>query len=188
MSPVWSDVRILPGLHFVATPLGNARDITLRALDTLANADVLAAEDTRRLRQLMDIHAVPLKGRRIVAYHDHNGPKVRPVLLEALKEGKSVAYASDAGSPLVADPGFVLGREAIAAGLAIPFNLVRFSEVPGVSTRERVIFLEDVYPVSFDILVNAEKLAELTDAARDELRERLAAHFTRMVLPSEAEE
>ena len=119
MSPVWSDVRILPGLHFVATPLGNARDITLRALDTLANADVLAAEDTRRLRQLMDIHAVPLKGRRIVAYHDHNGPKVRPVLLEALKEGKSVAYASDAGSPLVADPGFVLGREAIAAGMDV---------------------------------------------------------------------
>lgn len=119
MSPVWSDARILPGLHFVATPLGNARDITLRALDTLANADVLAAEDTRRLRQLMDIHAVPLKGRRIVAYHDHNGPKVRPVLLEALKEGKSVAYASDAGSPLVADPGFVLGREAIAAGMDV---------------------------------------------------------------------
>lgn len=119
MSPVWSDTRILPGLHFVATPLGNARDITLRALDTLANADVLAAEDTRRLRQLMDIHAVPLKGRRIVAYHDHNGPKVRPVLLEALKEGKSVAYASDAGSPLVADPGFVLGREAIAAGMDV---------------------------------------------------------------------
>ena len=119
MSPVWSDARILPGLHFVATPLGNARDITLRALDTLANADVLAAEDTRRLRQLMDIHAVPLKGRRIVAYHDHNGPKVRPVLLEALKEGKSVAYASDAGSPLVADPGFVLGHEAIAAGMDV---------------------------------------------------------------------
>lgn len=119
MSASWTETRIPPGLHFVATPLGNARDVTLRALDTLANADVLAAEDTRRLRQLMDIHAVPLNGRRIIAYHDHNGPKVRPALLQALREGKSVAYASDAGSPLVADPGFVLGREAIAAGAKV---------------------------------------------------------------------
>ena len=64
----------------------------------------------------MDIHAVPLGHRRIVAYHDHNGPKARPGLLAALADGKSVAYASDAGTPLVADPGFVLAREAIAAG------------------------------------------------------------------------
>ncbi len=108
-----------PGLYFVATPLGNARDITLRALDILGAADVLAAEDTRRLKHLMEIHAVALNGRRIVAYHDHNGPKVRPALLAALAEGKSVAYASDAGSPLVADPGFVLAREAIAAGAPV---------------------------------------------------------------------
>lgn len=110
---------LAPGLYFVATPLGNARDITLRALDILASADVLAAEDTRRLRQLMEMHGVPLAGRRVVAYHDHNGPMARPPLLAALAEGKSVAYASDAGTPLVADPGFVLGREAIAAGAAV---------------------------------------------------------------------
>lgn len=116
MSGEGPDAKLAPGLYFVATPLGNARDITLRALDILRTADVLAAEDTRRLRQLMDIHAVPLGDRRIAAYHDHNGPKARPALLAALGEGKSVAYASDAGSPLVADPGFVLAREAIAAG------------------------------------------------------------------------
>ncbi len=110
---------LAPGLYFVATPLGHARDITLRALDILANADVLAAEDTRRLRHLMVIHAVPLRDRRVVAYHDHNGPAVRPRLLAALADGKSVAYVSDAGSPLVADPGFVLAREAIAAGHAV---------------------------------------------------------------------
>ncbi len=108
-----------PGLYFVATPLGNARDITLRALDILAEADVLAAEDTRRLRQLMDIHAVPLGDRRILAYHDHNGPKMRPKLLSALADGKTVAYASDAGSPLVADPGFILARDAIAEGAEV---------------------------------------------------------------------
>lgn len=116
MTAVWKSVDLAPGLYFVATPLGNARDVTLRALDVLASADVLAAEDTRRLRQLMDLHGVPLNGRRIVAYHDHNGPAARPKLLEALLAGESVAYASDAGSPLVADPGFALGREAIAAG------------------------------------------------------------------------
>lgn len=105
-----------PGLHFVSTPIGAARDITLRGLDILREADVLAAEDTRTLRHLMDIHGIPLGGRPLVAYHDHNGEAVRPRLLAALAEGKAVAYASEAGTPLVADPGFQLGRAAIAAG------------------------------------------------------------------------
>lgn len=107
---------IAPGLHFVATPIGAARDITLRALDILAGADVLAAEDTRTLRHLMDIHGIVPGDRPIVAYHDHNGERVRPRLLAALAEGKSVAYASEAGTPLVADPGYQLARAAIAAG------------------------------------------------------------------------
>ncbi len=112
-------VDLAPGLYFLATPIGNARDITLRVLDILASAEVLAAEDTRRLRQLMDIHGVSLAGRHIVPYHDHNGPAARPKLLDALAAGKSVAYASDAGSPIVADPGHVLAREAIAAGYPV---------------------------------------------------------------------
>ncbi len=107
------------GLYFVATPIGNARDITLRALDVLASADVLAAEDTRTLRKLMEIHGIPLEGRHIIAYHDQNGAKARPRLLGLLAAGKSVAYASEAGTPLVADPGFVLSREALAAGYAV---------------------------------------------------------------------
>lgn len=111
--------RIAPGLHFVATPIGAARDITLRALDILAGADVLAAEDTRTLRHLMEIHGVALGGRMVVAYHDHNGEAVRPRLIAALKAGKSVAYASEAGTPLIADPGFQLARAAIAEGLAV---------------------------------------------------------------------
>lgn len=108
-----------PGLYFVATPIGNARDITLRGLDILAAADVLAAEDTRSLRRLLDIHGVPLRGRRIIAYHDHNGPSVRPKLLAMLREGQSVAYVSEAGSPLIADPGFALGRDAAAEGVPV---------------------------------------------------------------------
>jgi 16S rRNA (cytidine1402-2'-O)-methyltransferase len=112
-------LRIAPGLHLVSTPIGAARDITLRALDILGAADVLAAEDTRTLRHLMEIHGIPIAGRPMVAYHDHNGAAVRPRLIEALKEGKSVAYASEAGTPLVADPGYQLARSAIAEGLTV---------------------------------------------------------------------
>ncbi len=107
---------LVAGLYFVATPIGAARDVTLRALDILGTADVLAAEDTRTLRHLMEIHGIPLGDRPLVAYHDHNGELVRPRLLRALAEGKSVAYASEAGTPLVADPGYQLGRAAIAEG------------------------------------------------------------------------
>lgn len=119
-------VDLVPGLHLVATPIGTARDITLRALDTLASADVLAAEDTRTLRHLMDIHGIPLRSRRIIAYHDHNGAEARPRILAALAAGASVAYASEAGTPLVADPGFQLARAAAAAGH-------RVVPVPGAS-------------------------------------------------------
>lgn len=110
---------IAPGLHLVATPIGNARDITLRALDLLAGADMLAAEDTRTLRRLMEIHGIALNGRAVVPYHDHNGARARPRLLAALGEGKSVVYASDAGTPLVADPGYALARAATAEGYAV---------------------------------------------------------------------
>ncbi|MEX0348725.1 MAG: 16S rRNA (cytidine(1402)-2'-O)-methyltransferase [Paracoccaceae bacterium] len=112
-------LRLSPGLYFVATPIGTARDITLRALDVLASADVIAAEDTRSLRHLMDIHGVPLDGRRIVAYHDHSGAGARARLLEALNAGQSVAYASEAGMPLIADPGYDLSRAASDAGHAV---------------------------------------------------------------------
>lgn len=118
--------RLDPGLYLVATPIGAARDITLRALDILNAADVLAAEDTRTLRHLLDIHGIPLRGRRIVGYHDHNADRQRPMLIEALKGGASVAYSSDAGTPMVADPGFKLARDAAGAGL-------RLHAVPGPS-------------------------------------------------------
>ncbi|XXK32012.1 16S rRNA (cytidine(1402)-2'-O)-methyltransferase [Rhodobacteraceae bacterium nBUS_24] len=109
-------VKLTPGLYFVATPIGTARDITLRALDILANADVIAAEDTRSMRKLMDIHGIALGNRPLLAYHDHNGKTMRPRLLEQLGTGKSVAYASEAGTPMIADPGFDLAREAAGKG------------------------------------------------------------------------
>lgn len=107
------------GLYFVGVPIGTARDITLRALDVLAAADVLAAEDTRSLRHLMDIHAVPLAGRKIIALHDHSNSAVVEKLIADIEAGKSVAYASEAGMPLIADPGFELVRAAHESGVEV---------------------------------------------------------------------
>ena len=112
----YQKVKLGPGLHFVGTPIGSARDITLRALDVLASADLIAAEDTRSLRHLMDIHGIPLGGRQVIAYHDHSGPGVRAKLVEAMAAGQSVAYASEAGMPLIADPGYDLSRAVAEAG------------------------------------------------------------------------
>ncbi|WP_109466244.1 16S rRNA (cytidine(1402)-2'-O)-methyltransferase [Albibacillus kandeliae] len=112
----YQKVKLGPGLHFVGTPIGTARDITLRALDVLASADLIAAEDTRSLRHLMDIHGIPLGGRQVIAYHDHSGPGVRAKLVEAMAAGQSVAYASEAGMPLIADPGYDLSRAVAEAG------------------------------------------------------------------------
>lgn len=109
-------VKLPRGLYLVATPIGSARDITLRALDILTSADVLAAEDTRTLRKLMEIHGVPLGDRQVLAYHDHNGAQMRPRLLALLEQGLSLAYASEAGTPLIADPGFDLARAVREAG------------------------------------------------------------------------
>ncbi|WP_424969550.1 16S rRNA (cytidine(1402)-2'-O)-methyltransferase [Dinoroseobacter sp. S76] len=103
-------------LVLVTTPIGNARDITLRGLDLLREADVLVAEDTRSLRRLMDIHGVPVGGRPLLAYHDHSGAKMRDKVLSHLALGALVVYASEAGTPLIADPGYDLVQVARAAG------------------------------------------------------------------------
>jgi 16S rRNA (cytidine1402-2'-O)-methyltransferase len=137
--------EIQPGLHLVATPIGAARDITLRALDILASAEVLAAEDTRSLRRLMEIHGVALGGRPLLAYHDHNGPQMRPRILGELHAGRSVAYASEAGTPLVADPGYQLARAVIDAGLPVfaapgPSAVLAALTVSGLPT-DRFAFL-----------------------------------------------
>ena len=112
-------INLDPGLYFVATPIGAARDITLRAMDVLRDADVLVAEDTRSLRKLMDIHSIPLRGRKIISYNDHNGSSKRPLILSEIALGKSVSYSSEAGSPLVADPGYQLGREVTNSGYRV---------------------------------------------------------------------
>ncbi len=101
------------GLYIVATPIGNLRDITLRALDTLAAADEVLAEDTRVARRLLDAHNIRAK---LSPYHDHNGARRRPEILQRLAQGETIALISDAGTPLVSDPGWKLAHDALEAG------------------------------------------------------------------------
>jgi len=111
-----SAAALSPGLYVTATPIGNARDITLRALDVLAGCDVIAAEDTRVSAKLLAIHGL---SRPLTPYNDHNGARERPKLLARLKHGARVALISDAGTPLISDPGFKLVREALAEGIQV---------------------------------------------------------------------
>ncbi len=112
-----------PGLYIVSTPIGNLRDITLRALDALTACDEVLAEDTRVARRLLDAHGL---NARLTAYHDHNGAQRRPELVKRLRDGETIALVSDAGTPLVSDPGYKLVREAADAGVDV-------HPVPGAS-------------------------------------------------------
>jgi 16S rRNA (cytidine1402-2'-O)-methyltransferase len=108
--------RAAGGLYLVATPIGNLGDITLRALKTLAGVDVVACEDTRITRRLTERYGITAE---LTPYHEHNAATARPKILRRLEQGGSVALVSDAGTPLISDPGFKLVREACAAGHAV---------------------------------------------------------------------
>src|ERR1700722_5140863 len=110
------DSGLAPGLYVTATPIGNARDITLRALDALKGCDLIAAEDTRVTSKLLAIHGI---AKPLTAYNDHNAERERPRLLERLHRKSRIALVSDAGTPLVSDPGFKLVRAAIEEGLPV---------------------------------------------------------------------
>ena len=115
---------LAPGLHIVSTPIGNLGDVTLRALATLAAADLIACEDTRVTRKLLDRYAI---GAPVTPYHDHNAATARPKLLQTLAEGAAIALVSDAGTPLISDPGYKLVRAAQEAGHAV-------TAIPGASS------------------------------------------------------
>ncbi len=104
------------GLYVVATPIGNAGDITKRALEVFAAADMVACEDTRVTGKLLAMHGVRAK---LTPYHEHNAARVRPALLERMVRGEAVALAADAGTPLISDPGYKLVSEAAAAALPV---------------------------------------------------------------------
>ena len=162
---------LAPGLYLVSTPIGAARDITLRALDILGAADVLAAEDTRTLRHLMEIHGVALNGRQVVPYHDHNGERALPRILADLRAGKTVAYASEAGTPLISDPGFELTRAARDEGLPVfaapgasavlyaltvaglPTDRFLFAGFPPAAKAARTAFLQELAPIQATLVL-----------------------------------
>jgi len=114
---------LAPGLYIVATPIGNLRDITLRALDVLKGADAVLCEDTRVTSRLFSAYGID---RPLVAYHDHNARKVMPRILDRLRDGQVLALVSDAGTPLVSDPGYRLVRQAVKNGIAV-------TPIPGAS-------------------------------------------------------
>ena len=114
---------LVPGLYIVATPIGNLADITLRALDVLRRADAIICEDTRVTATLAQRYGLAAER---IAYHDHNADWVRPKLIARLAAGAAMALVSDAGTPLISDPGFKLVRESVAAGIAV-------TAVPGAS-------------------------------------------------------
>lgn len=105
-----------PGLHIVATPIGNLRDISFRALATLAAADAVLAEDTRTSKTLLAHYGITTP---LLPYHEHNAAQMRPKVLAKLREGGKLALISDAGTPLVSDPGFKLVAEVVAEGLPV---------------------------------------------------------------------
>lgn len=194
---------VAPGLHLVSTPIGAARDITLRALDLLAGADVLAAEDTRTLRHLMEIHGIALNKRPLLAVHDHNEQGAVPRVLAALEAGQSVAYASEAGTPLVSDPGFILARAAAEAGhpvlaapgasavlaaltvAGLPADRFLFAGFPPAAAGERKRFLEDLAPVQATLILYesphrvARTLADLAAVLGGDRRAALCRELTK---------
>jgi 16S rRNA (cytidine1402-2'-O)-methyltransferase len=112
-----------PGLYVVATPIGHAQDLTIRARALLGRVDAIACEDTRVTAKLLALHGIRAP---LLSYHEHNAERVRPLLIERLRRGEAIALVSDAGTPLVSDPGFKLVRDAIAEGLAV-------TAIPGAS-------------------------------------------------------
>jgi 16S rRNA (cytidine1402-2'-O)-methyltransferase len=180
------------GLYIVATPIGNARDITLRALDVLKGCSVIAAEDTRVTAKLLAIHGI---ARPMVPYNDHNGREMRPRLLARLEKGEAVALVSDAGTPLVSDPGYKLAREAIAAGLSVdalpgasavltglalsglPSDRFLFAGFLSAKAGERQSALEELKAVRATLIFfeSAQRLADSLAAMAGVLGDRPAA-------------
>ena len=157
--------RAPAGLYVIATPIGNASDITLRALDILARVDVIACEDTRVSAKLLQRHGIDAP---LLAYHEHNAERMRPVLLGRVAQGQAVALISDAGTPLVSDPGFKLVRQAIAEGL-------RIQMLPGASAPIAALVLSGL---PSDRFLFAGFLDSKTVARRRELAELAAVRAT----------
>lgn len=117
------NLELKPGLYLVSTPIGNLKDITLRAIEVLKGVDIIASEDTRKTRILLSAYGITKK---LFSYHDHNKKVRSPEVLRQIRSGKSVALVTDSGTPGIQDPGFYLVREAVKNGIKV-------SAIPGPS-------------------------------------------------------
>src|SRR4030081_2097419 len=153
--------KAVPALHLVATPIGNLGDITLRALQTLAGVDIIACEDTRITRRLTERYVITAT---LKPYHEHNAALARPKILEKLAQGASIALVSDAGTPLISDPGFKLVRDVCAAGHPVialpgPSSVLAALSVAALPTDR--FFFEGFLPAK-----ETARRARLTELAR----------------------
>ena len=180
------------GLYILATPIGNARDISLRALETLKGCDTIAAEDTRVTSKLLAIHGI---SKPLLTYNDHNGAEMRPKILARLEQGLAVVLVSDAGTPLVSDPGYKLVREVVAAGLSVialpgpsavlvgltlsglPSDRFLFAGFLSAKAGERKSVLEDLKSIRTTLIFfeSAQRLPESLAAMTEVLGDRPAA-------------
>ncbi len=162
------EAKAAPGLYLVATPIGNLRDITLRALDTLRAADLIACEDTRITRKLLNAHGI---AGRLTSYREHNAARAGPALIGHLEAGAIVALVSDAGTPLISDPGFRLVGDALARGIPVtalpgasaplaalllsglPANRFHFAGFPPPRRTARRAFLESLAEVDATLVL-----------------------------------
>lgn len=184
---------LLPGLHVVATPIGNLGDMTARAARTLVLADLVACEDTRVTGSLLSL--LGLKAKELIAYHDHNADQVRPLVLARLAAGQAVVLVSDAGTPLVSDPGFRLvrdvadadhavyavpGASALLAALAVaglPTDRFMFAGFLPVKDGARRTALSEVaaVPATLVFYESPRRLADVLPVMREVLGDRQAA-------------
>ena len=123
-------------LYVIATPIGNAQDITLRALNKLNTLDFIACEDTRITSKLCNIHKIKCKG-RLLSYHEHNSSRMIPRIITRLKEGKNIGLTTDAGTPLISDPGYKLVLTAIK-------NDIDVKSIPGPSALTAAISISGI--------------------------------------------
>lgn len=119
-----SETCFIKGLYLVATPIGNLGDISSRAIEVLTAADTIACEDTRNTQKLLNL--LGIKKKRLTAYHEYNADKARPYILERLRNGEMIALVSDAGTPLVSDPGYRLVQDCISQNIYV-------TAIPGAS-------------------------------------------------------
>jgi 16S rRNA (cytidine1402-2'-O)-methyltransferase len=181
-----------PGLYLVATPIGHAQDLTLRARDLLGRVDAIVCEDSRVTAKLLAIHGIRAP---LIPYHEHNAERMRPALLARLRAGEALALVSDAGTPLISDPGYKLARAAIAEDIAVttlpgasaPLAALLLSGLPTdrflfagflpAKAAARRVALAELRPVPATLIwfESGPRLADSLAAARDILGDRPAA-------------